>query len=290
MFTVYWEYVEKARRFIRERGNSHFAEGSEGNAVTRIWKQYGCVPEDAYTGLKSGQKFHAHDKLIAEMTAYLNSLKTSNAWNEEEALTTIKAILNFYLGVPPEKVTVDGKTMTPLEYMRNYLKIVPDDYIEFMSMLAYPFYTYAELEVEDNWWKSKDYCNIPIDDFMTIVKNAVKKGYTLAIGGDVSEPGYDFRSQCAIVPTFDIPSEYIDDNARQMRFDNKTTTDDHGVHIVGWLEKDGVMWFLVKDSGSGSRNGTSKGYYFYHEDYIKLKMLSFTIHRSAVEDVLKKMK
>jgi bleomycin hydrolase len=180
--------------------------------------------------------------------------------------------------------------MTPLEYLTSYLKMNMDDYVEFMSMLAYPFYTQAELEVEDNWWHSKEYNNIPADEFINTVKNVVKKGYTIAIGGDVSEPGYDFRAQCAVVPTYDIPSEYIDDNARQLRFDNKTTTDDHGVHIVGWLEKDGVDWFLVKDSGSGSRNGTSKGYYFYHQDYIKLKMLSFTVHRSAVEDILKKMK
>ncbi|NTW33465.1 MAG: peptidase C1, partial [Bacteroidetes bacterium] len=34
MYTVYWEYVEKAKRFIKEKGNSAFGEGSEANAVT----------------------------------------------------------------------------------------------------------------------------------------------------------------------------------------------------------------------------------------------------------------
>ena len=37
-YTVYWEYVEKARRFIRERGNSSFGEGSESNSVIIILK------------------------------------------------------------------------------------------------------------------------------------------------------------------------------------------------------------------------------------------------------------
>ena len=39
LFTVYWEYLEKAKRYVQERGYSEFAEGSESNAVPRIWKQ-----------------------------------------------------------------------------------------------------------------------------------------------------------------------------------------------------------------------------------------------------------
>ncbi len=53
MYTVYWEYVEKAKRYIEERGNSAFEEGSEANAVPRIWKMYGALPEEVYTGLAS---------------------------------------------------------------------------------------------------------------------------------------------------------------------------------------------------------------------------------------------
>jgi len=91
---------------------------------------------------------------------------------------------------------------------------------------------------------------------MKVIKNAIKKGYTVSIGGDVSEAGFLAReANAAIVPTFDIPSDYIDDNARQFRFSNQTTTDDHGMHIVGYMEKNGKTWFLVKDSGSGSRTG-----------------------------------
>ena len=39
MHTVYWEYVEKARYYVQERGRSNFSQGSEGNAVPRIWKK-----------------------------------------------------------------------------------------------------------------------------------------------------------------------------------------------------------------------------------------------------------
>ena len=86
----------------------------------------------------------------------------------------------------------------------------------------------------------------------------------MVLGGDVSEPGYLSRSDVAIVPTFDIPSEYIDDNARQFRFSNKTTTDDHGIHLVGYEHKDGKDWYLIKDSAAGSRDDVKNfGYYSF---------------------------
>ena len=89
-----------------------------------------------------------------------------------------------------------------------------------------------------------------------------------------------------MVPTFDIPSEYIDEHARQLRFSNGATTDDHGIHLVGFMEKDGEDWFLIKDSGSGSRNGPNVGYYFYHEDYVKLKIMDYTVHKDAIEGIV----
>jgi bleomycin hydrolase len=114
----------------------------------------------------------------------------------------------------------------------------------------------------------------------------------VAIGGDVSEAGFDRATQVAMIPTFDIPDTYIDENARQFRFSNGTTTDDHGIHLVGYLEKEGHTWYLIKDSGSGSRNNDPNalefGFYFFRDDYVKLKMMSFTVHRDAVKDILKK--
>jgi bleomycin hydrolase len=144
LYTVYWEYVEKARRFVRERGKSAFGEGSEANAVTRIWKMYGIVPAAAYTGLRPGQKFHDHTAMVKEMREYLLSLKSSNAWNEEEVLSTIRSILNHYIGEPPAKVTVDGNTLTPREYLAKIVRLNLDDYINIMSLMEKPYYGWGE--------------------------------------------------------------------------------------------------------------------------------------------------
>jgi bleomycin hydrolase len=123
---------------------------------------------------------------------------------------------------------------------------------------------------------------------MKTLKDVVKKGYTVSIGGDISEPGYNAKLEVGIIPSFDIPRAYIDENARQFRFSNRTTTDDHGIHIVGYTEYKGDMWFMIKDSGSGARNGKNVGYRFIREDYVKLKFMDFMVHRSAVEKLLKK--
>ncbi|MBN2761738.1 MAG: hypothetical protein JXR41_01515 [Bacteroidales bacterium] len=292
MYTVYWEYVEKARRYVSERGNSVFDEGSEANAVTRIWGKYGIVPASDYTGLLQGRKYHNHEVMVKEMKSYLESLKNNSAWNEETVLATIRSILNKYMGEPPSAIMVNGRKLTPQQYLNDILRINPDDYIDILSYSQEPFYQMVEYKVPDNWWHDTGYYNVPVDVFMETLKKAVRNGFTVAIGGDVSEPGMDRKTQCAIVPDFDIPSAYINDDARQFRFSNRTTTDDHGMHLVGYLEKDGKDWYLVKDSSSGSRNNASDapefGYYFYSEDYVKLKIMDFMVHKDAVKELLKK--
>lgn len=288
IWNAYWEYVDKAERFVTERGNSHFAEGSEANAFKRLWIKYGAVPLEVYSGKLSGQKVHDHSKLIEEMTNYLNFLKTSNAWNLEEVKSTIKSILNKYLGKPPEKFTYEGKEYTPVEFFKNVVNLNLEDYIDVISIKQSPYYELCEYTVPDNWWHEKSYHNVPLDVYMKIIKDAIRNGFTLVIGGDVSEPGYDSHAKAAIVPTFDIPSEYIDEDAKQFRFSNGTTQDDHGIHLVGYLNKNGKDWYLIKDSGSGSFNVGDKGYYFYHEDYVKLKIMDCMIHKDAIKDIVNK--
>ncbi len=291
IWTAYWEFVEKARRFVQRRGDSYFAQGSEGNAVARIWKKYGVVPMEAYTGLLPGQKFHDHSKMFAEMKSYLDGLKKSNAWNEEEAIETIKAIMNHYIGTPPAEFTFKGKKYTPKSFLKDFLQLNMNDYVEILSLKEKPYWKQVEYPVPDNWWHSDEYYNVPLDVYMQIIKKSIRDGYSMAIGGDVSEAGYNSHAEVAVVPTFDIPSQYIDDNARQFRFSNGSTTDDHGIHLVGYyMDKNGKDWYLIKDSGSGSRNGKHKGYYFYSEDYVKLKIMGFTINKNAVKDILKKFK
>jgi bleomycin hydrolase len=121
---------------------------------------------------------------------------------------------------------------------------------------------------------------------MKIIKKALAEGYTISLGGDVSEPGKSPEKKVFMVPSFDIPPEYIDDSARQFRFSDGSTTDDHGVHLVGFKEEGGRTWFVIKDSGSSSFNFDPKGYYFLTEDYVKLKMMDFMVNKDALKGLV----
>jgi len=167
-----------------------------------------------------------------------------------------------------------------------YLKLNPDDYIDVLSCLQQPFGRQVEYEVPDNWWHSQDYYNVPLDTFMKILRNALSHGISVALGGDVSEPGKNAEKKVFMIPTFDIPASFIDDNARQFRFGNGTTTDDHGIHLIGYRDMNGRGWYLIKDSGSSSFNAEPKGYYFLTEDYVKLKMMDFMVHKDAAKGFL----
>jgi bleomycin hydrolase len=276
--------------YIETRGKSLFSEGSQANAVKRIYKKYGIVPYSAYSGLLPGQTYLDHNIMVEEMYNFLKQIKETSFWNEEIVLGTIKSIMNKYMQTPPEKFVYEGKEYTPNTFFNEIVKLKLDDYVDVISILEPGYWKQISYDVPDNWWNDKSYYNVPLVDFMSAIKSAVKAGYTLAIGGDVSEPGLYSFDDIAMIPSWDIPSEYINDKSRQFRFSNNTTTDDHGIHIVGYTIKNGKWWFLIKDSGSGARNGKAIGYYYYHEDYIKLKMMTFSVHKDAVKDLLNRFK
>jgi bleomycin hydrolase len=288
MHTVYWEYVEKTLGYIARRGCQAFAPGSESDAVSIVWKKYGVVPYAAYPGLPPGKDKYDEDDMFKEMSRYLEFAKEHNYWDEAIVIGQIQAILDRYMGPPPAEFEYEGARYTPKEFLDKVVKLDVDDYVQVMSTLSVPFYTRGRYDVPDNWRPTEDYMNVPLDEFYECLARAAARGYTAAIGGDVSEPGYYGLENAAIVPTFDIPQEYIDQNSRELRFENKTTEDDHGVHLLAMTKAGGRDWFLIKDSAASSHWGKEKGYYFYRDDYIKLKMLSFMVHKDVVRFVMPK--
>lgn len=288
MWTAYHEYLEKAKRYIETRGNSVFDEGSETEAVPRIWKEYGIVTEEDYPGTCSTDGRFDHSKMVQEMKDYLAYCKAHNYWDEPQILESLKLIMNRVMGVPPKEARWQGRTYAPERFLHDVLKLDLDDYVSFMSTESVPFWTQGEYKAPDNWWHDKSYYNVPLDVWYDTLVKAVKAGSTSAIGGDVSEPGYNGYEKIAAVPSFDILAALIDQDAREMRIDNETTTDDHGIHIVGYMKIGDADWFLVKDSARAARKAPPEGYLYYRGDYVRLKMLTYTLHKSFAKDVLAK--
>jgi bleomycin hydrolase len=288
MHTVYWEYVEKARRFIREKGDSFLGQGSEPNSALERMKAYGAVRASDYPGLPPGGGEHDHSGLFREFREVLEDHAAREDWDEAKALSRVRGVLDRRLGRPPEKIQVNGAPMSPPEFLAEELGLDPADYVSFMSFLYAPFYTKGEFRVPDNWWHSRDYHNLPLYEFSLTLLKALRRGHTAVLAVDFSEPGYLGKEDVAVVPTFDIPSNFIDQSSREFRFDNGTSSDDHAVHCVGYREQAGDNWFLIKDSWENAYRGKNKGYFFYQDDYVRLKVLMFVVHRDAVKEVLEK--
>lgn len=289
MWAPYFELIEKCRRFIRERGDSYVAAGGESNSVTRMWKKYGIAPASDFSGVIDSRDRHDHVPLMKEINLYLEHIKKNDLWCEESNLKHIALILDKYLGHPPSSFSFQGKTMSPLEFLRE-TGLNLDDYVSVMSTQYFPFYTRREFRVPDNWWHSRDYINLPLEIFYRIIRKSIQAGYSLIIGGDVSEPGKLGTEDIAFIPSFDIPGTHINQDSREYRIANGCTEDDHGVHLVGYRRYRGHDWFLIKDSGRSSRWGTHKGYYLFRGDFIKLKMLTFTVHKDMLADILPRIK
>lgn len=289
MYTVYYEYVERAENFVDTRGETYFNEGSEANAIPKIWKKYGIVPFESYTGKVNNQPFYDHEKMVEEMQNYLKSVKQNNSWNKEIVISTIKSILNNYMGIPPTKIKFGEQELTPNEYLEKVLKLRMNDYFSFMSTMEFTYNEKHELVEADNWWHAKNYYNISLNEYFNLIVKTIENGYSISICGDVSEPGHDAEKEVSIIPTFDIPTEFINAESRQFRLNNQTTTDDHCIHLVGVQKVDGKYWFLIKDSGSGGFDGENIGYRFMREDYIKLKMMNILIHKDTAKEILDKI-
>jgi bleomycin hydrolase len=253
------------------------------------------VPLQAYPGRKdgkrdaaSGEVLHDHSRMAPEMTSYLQWVKQQGMWDEEAVVAGVRAILDRHLGAPPTEFEYEGKKYTPRTFFQKVVKVGPDDYVQFMSTLSEPFFKTALFDVPDNWWKDDTYHNVPLDVFYDVIVKSVAAGYSIGIGGDVSEPGKDFAHSAAFVPSFDIPSDHIDQSAREYRITNGSTGDDHGVHLVGMADVGGHKWFLIKDSGRSARWAKPEGYYFFRDDFVKLKMLTIMVHKDAVPELVER--
>jgi bleomycin hydrolase len=289
MWSVYWEFVAKARGYVASRGETIFEHGSQSAAVMRVVREHGLVPRSAYEGVIAEDGRFDHSQVHEAMQEFLLWCKAKDFWDEDMVLAMIRTMLDRTMGRPPDLFEWQGEVYTPGEFRDRVCAVDADDYVELMSTLAQPMWQRGEYRVPDNWWHGKEYLNVPLDVWYAAILEAVAAGHTLAIGGDVSEPGLNGFEDMAVIPSFDIPFQHIDQDARELRFDNGSTGDDHGVHLVGHTRLDGHDWFLVKDSNRSSRQGKYEGYYMYRDDYVKLKMLTFMVHRDAVPGIVERV-
>ena len=191
-----------------------------------------------------------------------------------------------------------------------------DDYVSLTSYTHHPFYSQFAIEIQDNWRNGLSY-NLPIEELMAVMDNAVKKGYTFAWGSDVSEQGFT-RDGIAVMPDVNKESELpgsdmarwtgltaankrqmmttkpypeidVTQEMRQVAFDNWETTDDHGMVIYGIAkDQNGKEYFMVKNSWG--KSGKYNGIWYASKAFVAYKTMNILVHKDALpKEIAKKL-
>ena len=313
MFVVRHSYHDRAIKYVRLNGFMNMAQGSGFGDVLEVIRDYGLMPQSAYSGMNYGYDLPVQGELDAVLKGYVDAVVK----NPNRKLTPVwpkgfDGILDAYLGDLPETFVENGVTYTAASY-RDAMGLNPDDYVNISSYTHHPFYTQFAIEVEDNWRAGLCY-NLPLDEFMAVINNAVENGYTVLWGGDVSEPGFT-RDGLAVLLDTDakpttgsdqerwvgkadekqaepaakgLPKELeVTQETRQRMFDEKTSTDDHGMHLYGTAkDQNGTKYYLIKNSWGVT--GAYDGVWYMSENFVKAKTLNFVVNKKALPKEIQK--
>lgn len=293
MFIVRNTYNQKAWNYVMRQGKTQFSEGGLAHDVIHAVADYGIAPQSAFSDVFGTKKIYNHSVIIPKvkeiLDAYIKNDKDSKHpnWKKDIAL-----ILDKEIGKKTLKFIEDGITYTPISY-RDYLKIVPDDYISITSFTHKPFYSKFVLNIPDNF-SNGSFFNVPLDELVSLAKNALQKGYSLALDVDVSEKTFNSKIGIATLPLKEsntsIPKEIeVTPQLRQKEFENFNTTDDHLMHITGIVkDANGTTYFKVKNSWGGtSQRIGNYGYIYMSVTYFKMKAISILLHREALSKEMK---
>ena len=316
MFVVHKTMQDRGVNYVRYHGDSSFSPGGSFYDVMYCIKNYGIVPQEVMPGIMYGDTLPVHNELDAVASGYINAIakgklsKLTPVWKNG-----LSAIYDTYLGACPEKFTYKGKEYTPKTFAES-LGLNYNDYVSLTSYTHHPFYSQFAIEIQDNWRNGLSY-NLPIEELMAVMDNAVKKGYTFAWGSDVSEQGFS-RDGIAVMPdaakeselsgsdmarwtgltaadkrrelfTKPFPEKDITQEMRQVAFDNWETTDDHGMVIYGIAkDQNGKEYFMVKNSWGLS--GKYKGIWYASKAFVAYKTMNILVHKDALpKDIAKKL-
>ena len=318
MFVVHHTMLDRAQYSVRMYGTAEFAPGGSAYDVIYCLKNYGLVPQEAMPGIQYASSpadtlpVHAELDAVARgvVTALTNSglSKLTPVWRN-----ALSAIYDTYLGQCPETFTYQGVEYTPQSFAQA-LGLNADDYVSITSYTHHPFYTTFALEVPDNWRMDQMY-NLPLDEMMTVIDNALANGYTLAWGADVSEMCFT-RKGIGVVPEeqkaadlmgsdaarwlglsatdkreeltkHPLPEKTITQEMRQTAYDNWENTDDHGMQIFGVAhDQNGKRYYMIKNSW-GTQKSNYKGIWYVSEAYMQYKTNCILVHKDAIPEPLR---
>lgn len=315
MYLVRWAYANKFEKYVRMQGVCNFSPGGEVFDALYAINESGMMTEDAYNGLVLGDKNHNHGELhtvLAEYGKIVNKQhngKISKAWPN-----MVQSVLDVYLGEVPATFTFEGTEYDAKSLAEKYPLNI-NDYVQISAFTNHENYKPYIMPIQDNWTNTMSY-NMPLDELMSELDNALNNGYTVGWAQDVSDKGFSRKAGVGVVLEDDIekirqsdpkkykkmsddeikaslykfesvmPEKEVTEEMHQEAYENGQTTDDHSMLIVGIAyDQNGTKYYKVKNSWS-ERHGM-EGYWYCSEPFVRLHTMFFTLNKAGLTSDMK---
>ena len=322
----FWDKLERANHFLEailetsdrpvDDRTIHFllsdpiGDGGQWNMATNLIRKHGLVPMSAYPESHSSSSTRSMNTVLKDILRTTASeirgiLDDGGSKNEarkhkEERMKEIWRVLCIHLGTPPEKFDWQWRdkdnefhrkgTMTPLEFVDEYVEVDWEDYICIVNDPRNEYYRTYTVDFLQNVAGGPPvvYLNVPSDEMKDITQRLLEDGIPVWMGCDVGKNMarkrglwdadlYDLKGLYGI--------QFGMEKADRLRFGQTMMT--HAMLFTGVDVVDGKPRRWRVENSWGSEDSGEKGFYTMNDNWYDEHMFEIAAPKDYLTDEMK---
>ena len=322
----FWDKLERANHFLEailetsdrpvDDRTIHFllsdpiGDGGQWNMATNLIRKHGLVPMSAYPESHSSSSTRSMNTVLKDILRTTASeirgiLDDGGSKNEarkhkEERMKEIWRVLCIHLGTPPEKFDWQWRdkdkefhrkgTMTPLEFVDEYVEVDWEDYICIVNDPRNEYYRTYTVDFLQNVAGGPPvvYLNVPSDEMKDITQRLLEDGIPVWMGCDVGKNMarkrglwdadlYDLKGLYGI--------QFGMEKADRLRFGQTMMT--HAMLFTGVDVVDGKPRRWRVENSWGSEDSGEKGFYTMNDNWYDEHMFEIAAPKEYLTDEMK---
>ena len=322
----FWDKLERANHFLEailetsdrpvDDRTIHFllsdpiGDGGQWNMATNLIRKHGLVPMSAYPESHSSSSTRSMNTVLKDILRTTASeirgiLDDGGSKNEarkhkEERMKEIWRVLCIHLGTPPEKFDWQWRdkdkefhrkgTMTPLEFVDEYVEVDWEEYICIVNDPRNEYYRTYTVDFLQNVAGGPPvvYLNVPSDEMKDITQRLLEDGIPVWMGCDVGKNMarkrglwdadlYDLKGLYGI--------QFGMEKADRLRFGQTMMT--HAMLFTGVDVVDGKPRRWRVENSWGSEDSGEKGFYTMNDNWYDEHMFEIAAPKDYLTDEMK---